>query len=133
MKPKLLTTKQAAAFLGPGQGWEEALVRLRTDSTRRWDRRGPPFVKLANEDCTTSYYYGKKSLEEWAKYRLLYLTAGDVGLILGYSRFEISQMHGLRSHTLKKGELIIDARKNIFFFKHKYYEPGALVPKRRTK
>lgn len=130
MKAKLLTTKQAALFLGLGSGWEAALVRLRTDSTRRWDRRGPPFLKLANEDCTTSYYYGKKSLEDWAKYRLLYLTAGDVGLILGYSRFEISNMHGIRNHTLKKGELIIDAKKNIYFFKHKNYMPGSTKLKR---
>ena len=93
MPVKLLTTKQAAIFLGAGAGWEAALVRLRTDSTRRWDRRGPPYIKLANEDLTTSYYYGKKSLEDWAKHRLMYLTAGDVGSAQAtYIRRSISEI-----------------------------------------
>ena len=131
MPVKLLTTKQAAIFLGAGAGWEAALVRLRTDSTRRWDRRGPPYIKLANEDLTTSYYYGKKSLEEWAKHRLMYLTAGDVGLILGYSRFEVTQIHGLRKHKLAKGELLIDAQKNRYIFRHKNYKPGSFTLKRK--
>ena len=116
MKKGYLTVPQAARFLGFPV---EMLIRMRTDSTRRHDRRGPPYLKISNDDMTSCYVYHELSLIKWASTRSIFLTADDVAWLLGLDRLQVLRMFGLQSKKLPKGKLIIDSAKNFFIFVHK--------------
>jgi hypothetical protein len=114
-KSELLTTAQAATWLG----WDIGLlIKMRSCATRGRDRRGPPYIKM-DEDLMSTYYYHKQSLIKWASTRPIFLTASDVGVLLGIATSEVLKMSGLKNFAMKKGKLVIYPSRNLYVFIHK--------------
>jgi len=116
---RVFNVKEAAKFIGMPQ---EILIRMRDCSTRREEKRGPPYCKVFN-DGYMDYVYKEKDLIEWLKTRNVFITANDAAFILQTSRSEVLKLFGLQRHKVGDGELIIDVAKNFF----------AYIPKRKSQ
>ncbi len=105
-----MNTKECAEFTGIP---ESLLERMRTRVTTTW-RQGPPFAKVVDKDGVTRVKYSKKNIKRWMKKRNLLLTADEAAALLGITRYEILEIHGLKRFDLTIGHMLVDANKNMF-------------------
>jgi len=103
-----MNTIQAAEFTGIP---EFLLVRMRARETTSI-KSGPPFCKKMGRNGEPLYTYSIRDLRRWMKIRKCLITAGDAAEILGISREDLINMHGLQGVDINKkthkGRLVID-------------------------
>jgi hypothetical protein len=109
---RTFNTLQAAKFIGLPV---DILMRMRLDSTRRHDTRGPPYHHVM-EDGKFRYRYKERELIEWMKLRNCRITANDAAFILGISRTQVMEFFGLQRRRVGSGDLVIHSSKNFFLF-----------------
>jgi hypothetical protein len=119
---RVFNTAEAAKFTGIPA---EILHRMRTDSTRGYDKRGPPYCRIMNKDekydCLDemNYVYREKDLIEWMKSKNCNITANDAAFILGISRTQVLNFFGIKTYKTPIGEVLICRAKNFFMFTSK--------------
>jgi hypothetical protein len=110
---RTFNTAQAARFTGIPA---EILVRMRTDSTRGNDTRGPPFCRIIKDDKRMTYQYKERELIKWLKTKLCKITANDAAYILQISRTQVLALFGLQRMKVGNGEIVINSAKNFFLY-----------------
>ena len=109
---RIFNTKEAAKFTGIPV---DILIRMRSDSTRGEDRRGPPHRRLVTQEGAY-YRYSEKELIEWMQTRNIMLTANDCAFILEISRTKVLKLFGLHRQKVGNGEIVIHSAKNFFLY-----------------
>jgi len=115
---RTFTTSQASKFTGLPV---DVLHNMRTCSSRRLDKRGPPFCRFMN-DNRMDYKYHEEDLIEWMRTRRCRITANDAAFILNTSRSEVMKIFSLQRLEAETGDVIIDTAKNFFLFISKRQE-----------
>lgn len=109
---RTFNTTEAAKFTGVPA---DILIKMRTDSTRGMDTRGPPFCRVLKGKQMT-YEYKERELIKWLKTKNCRITANDAAYILQISRTQVLALFGLQRHRVGNGDLVIDSAKNFFMY-----------------